>query len=680
MRRLPLLLLLVACLYGCSRTPGPTLDPVEIDPDVSRALRSAHLGRADAVQAAGRMLLDHGNSTEYRRASAAASILAASTEHPVPPRKDARRDFKPVSRTQAVRAWELVKNRVAPTDRWLEARADRRYDTFQRSVDGVLGPLANAAQGQFFSLLTLPFAAADWLAVGRVYLTPEQRRELQLARRVVADPLILQTEAEEKIDPWRERRRKLGALQATRNGREAHKTGDLETALFWYGRAAALRANDDPPAALEKVRQEISEARLSRRNSLSMSGGDTRFSTRAELASYGTMLRAHAAGDTDAFAAEARLMRARMPWSRLLPTLDAATAAHAHRSGDSRLAAVWLAALAETDDSPWAERAEALLQRPHFDPLPVLEDAQNRIDRRRRAFLIEGTDPYRPPRSHTAEEARRGRTIWIDRARALFVTDILSRTLFLPFLDPFPRREMLDAAAQVDDGWFDREEAESWLRRIARANEVERRWDAAVKTWERLGDDKRAERTAHRAARRLERTARRAPSPREATAIYNRILNAWSDYRHLERVREARDRAHIRSQAIAVIPRALIKSYPDFLASDALDMSPHLVDGRRSNGEIAREGVWLLPWGAYVYNDEDTRRDIEVPLPRENVDVAIALLIERQRLASDHTELRKPRPRRRIPLEVEAGIFPGFDVSPGLVPLTPEQRERELYE
>lgn len=679
MRRLPILLLLMACLYGCSRSPGPTLDPREIDPDVTVALRSAHLGRADGVQAVSRSILGHGDSEEYRRASAAASILAASTERPVPVRREARRDFKPVSRTQAVRAWELTKNRVAPADRWLEARADRRYDTFQRTVDGVLAPLANAAQGQFFSLLTLPFAAADWLAVGRVYLTPVQRRELQMARRVVADSWIIQPEAEEKIDPWRERRRKLGALQAERNGREAHTVGDLETALFWYGRAVALLPENGPTSGLEKVRQEISETRLGRRNSLSMTAADNRFSTRAELAAYGTLLRAHALGDTDSFATEARLIRARMPWSHLITTIDAATAAHAHRNGDQRLAAVWLAALVDTE-TPWSERSEAALKRPHFDPLPVLEDAQDRIDKRRRAFLFEGTDPYRPPRSFTAEEARRGRSIWIDRARALFVTDILSRTLFLPFLDPFPRREMLDAAAVVDDDWFDRNEAEPWLRRIARANEVERRWDAAVKTWERLGNERRAERTAHRAARRLERTARNAPSPREATAIYNRIINAWSDYRHMERVREARDRALIRSQAIAVIPRALIKSYPDFLDPDALNMSSHLVDGRRSNGEIAREGVWLLPWGAYVYHDEDTKRDIEVPLPRENVDTAIALLLERQRLASDHVEVRKPRPRRRVPLEVEAGIFPGFDVSPGLVPLTPEQRERELYE
>lgn len=680
MKNLLLILVLTILVAGCSRKPGPTLDPRILDRDTSVALRAALMGRPDHVQSAARLMLSRGDGEEYKRASSAATILATSTARPIPAAGEARRVYPPASRTQAVRIWRLTKNRVNPADRWLEARADRRYDRFQRTTDAVLAPLANAAQGQFFSLLSLPFAAADWVIVGRVYLTPEQRKELQEARRIAANPQLDEPEADEFLETWRDRRRKLGALQAARNGDDALAKGELSTALFWYSRATGLLPeNRRYVEKFDKARQRQSEERLARRASLSMAQADAAFSTRAELAAYGNLLRVYLLKEErDKFSADARAFRARMPWSHLLPVLDAAIAGTHRNEGIPRLAASWLATI-ETD-TPWGERAAALLLRPELDPVPTLETAQGDIDRRFHDFIVKGTNPYRPPRSRTAEEARLDRTIWVDRARALFITDILSRILFLPFLDPMPRRELLDAAAVIDDPWFDRPEAQPWLARIARAREVERRHDAAVRTWERLGNERRARRAANAAGHHLERLARSAATPREAAAIYQRLINAWPQYRHIERVRIEHARAEIRSQAVAVIPRALIKSYPDFLSPGILDLSPRLVDGQRRNGEIAREGVWLLPWGGIVYQDEDTRRDIERTLPAGNIDNALALLIERRRLASDHVEVRKPLPRRRIPLEVEAGIFPGFDVSPGLVPLSPAQRERELFE
>lgn len=457
--------------------------------------------------------------------------------------------------------------------------------------------------------------------------------------------------------------------------------GGLETALFWFTREAALRPRGDPPKALEEVRREISGERLGRRNAISMRDADGGFSTRAEFSAYGELLRLYTADpSSDEFRTAARSFRVTYPWSGIVPVLDAALAAEARRRGEARLAGVRLASLEAAGGSPWSGRASALLLRPEYNPAHAMERAQERIDARFRAFLLEGDDPYRPPGSATAEEARRERTIWVDRARALFVTDILSRFLFLPFLDPFPRPELLDAAATVDPGWFDRPEGREWLRRVARAAEVGRRHDMAVRTWERLGDDRRARRAEQRAARYLERLARQAPDPRQSAAVYQRIINAWPMYGRIERVRREHDRARARSEASTRIPRAVLKSYPVMTGGDALAIPPSLLDGSRRDGEISREGVYLLPWGAYLYEDERTGRDIVVPLAGENMERVRALAFERQRLAGEHEEVRKRRARRRIPLEVEAGVFPGFDVSPGLVPLSPDARERILYE
>lgn len=681
-RHLPALLLAILLLgAGCARHKGGAIDNPALDASVEQALRGALLSDIVEIQRAMRRIPILDDEETGDRAASAAALLAASTARPIPDKRRARQEFPRPARTQATRSWELLLDSVEPRQRYLEARADRRYDGLQRSIDATLSPFASAIQGQFFPLVTLPFAAADWMLAGRVYLTPEQRRELRNARRVAADPSIDEPRAADIAERWRPRRRELGILQARMNGRAAMEAGELETALFWFQREAALRPPEDPPRELETVRQRLSGERLSRRQSLAMTDADEVFSTRAEFADYGELLRLYFIDPTSReFGDAVRSFRVTYPWSAMNPVVDAAMAAEARLRGEERLAGVRLAGLARSDDPFWGGGARALLLRPSYNPQHTMEVAQRQINARFWDFLLEGTDPYRPPGSHTAEEARRQRTIWVDRARALFVTDILSRFLFLPFLDPFPRDELPDAAGRIDDAWLDRPEGRPWLRRLARAREIQRRHDAAAQTWERLGDDRRARRAEQRAARHLERLARQAPDPRQAAAIYQRILNAWPMYSNVERVRREHGRAQARASAIARIPRPVLKSYPALAAEDALAIPSTLLDGSRRNGEIAREGVHILPWGAYLYQDERTGRDIEVPLAEENMARVQALAFERQRLALEHDEVRQRRARRRIPLEVEAGVFPGFDVSPGLVPLSPDMRERMLYE
>jgi hypothetical protein len=55
-------------------------------------------------------------------------------------------------------------------------------------------------------------------------------------------------------------------------------------------------------------------------------------------------------------------------------------------------------------------------------------------------------------------------------------------------------------------------------------------------------------------------------------------------------------------------------------------------------------------------------------------------LFGRERAGGLREALDAPRSRKRIPVAIEGGAFPGFDVMPGLVALEPNERERRLYE
>jgi hypothetical protein len=145
-------------------------------------------------------------------------------------------------------------------------------------------------------------------------------------------------------------------------------------------------------------------------------------------------------------------------------------------------------------------------------------------------------------------------------------------------------------------------------------------------------------------------------------------------------VADAAAEARALSLARVTISREELLAWPELAGPQGLALPATLLDGRKSNGEISKTGVSLLPGGIVSYFEENVGRRLELPTETERVDTAIRLLEPRRRADAVTREIRRPMPRKKIPLALEAGIYPGFEIFPGLVPLEPESRQRRLYE
>lgn len=687
--------LLAAWTVSAIYTAIPAQEAGLTDRQVEQALRAAILGDAEAI----RDVAEERRAQEQAAATArfvptpissAIATLAASVDRPLPHVREQRRAISGYRRSQVTRNLEELLRREEPRQRYLEARWDRRYETLRRGFNGIVNPLSGLLQGQFFPLLALPFEAADYLFVGRLYPTPEQRKELYLARAAAAaSPGDSASESArsllEKVDA---RRTRLASLQARENARKAAGRGSDWAAVFWYEREQALQGW----SSIERSRHREALRRFAVNRSRRVESGivnpaGDQFRSPEEFGAYRDLLRHFVLRNYEAeslppFRETAVAFQGSHPTSQALPAVLAAEAAHLQGAGNQALAAVYLRQL--SGDSlargGWSGRAGDILSRPRFEPEEGLREARSAINSRWWAYILQAGDPRVLDRHLTAEESRLRRAIWVQRARGLFLTDSLARFLFLPFAGPFPEPELPDAAASVDPGWLASPEGEDWARRLATAYRREGRYTDAFRLYESLGDERRARRMAHRAARQLERRGDGAGSAIEAVHSFERLVTAWPDFRHHERAVRKLQEARREADTILVIGRAELEAWPELAAEDALGLSAALLDGDRETGEIGRGGVSLLRYGAYSYEDLRTGRTIELPLDGEQMERLLVLLEPRRRTQSVREELRRPTPRKRIPIALEAGFLPGFDVGPSLVPLDPRPEERRLYE
>ncbi len=661
---------------------------------VQQALRAAVLGDAEAVRdvAEERREMERAATTARsvpRPISSALAALSASVDRPLPTVREQRRTLSGYRRSQVTRNMEELLRREEPRQRFLEARADRRYARLQRTVNAALDPVMSLAQGQIFPLLSLPFDVAEYAFIGRLYLTPEQRRELYTARGAVAVDTSGSAEerAQTVLDSLGERRTRVAALQARQNAARAVEQGRDWAAVFWYERELQLQGwTGVRRSGHRELLRRFAEEREVRTASREVLEGGESFRSPEEFGVYRDIVRHLVLRDYEEglppFREAVAGYQRSYPGSRALPAALAAEAAVAQAEGNRPLAAVRLEQLLEGRFARggWDARAEAILRKPEYDPLPELRQAVRTINGRWWGYILHARDPQVLERSLTAEEARMRRTTLVERARGLFLTDWLARMLFLPFQDPFPEPELPNAAVAVDPDWFVSPDGEWWGQRLGLAYRREGRYVDAAGLYDRMGDERRAARARHRAARELERRGDNAPTPELAVRAYERLVNAWPDYRRYDRVRRSLRDARREADTLAVIDREELRAWPELAGEDALDLNPDLLDGRRETGEIGREGVAVLRYGAYSYVDRRTGRRIELPLAEEQLGRVLALMEPRRRTQSVREELAKPRPRKRIPLGLEAGFLPGLDLSPSLVPLDPDEAARRLYE
>ncbi len=577
--------------------------------------------------------------------------------------------------------------KVEPRQRFLEARSDRRYESKRRIFNGIAVPVSLALQGQIFALLAIPFDAADYILIGRIYPSPEHRREIyeaDSARRVpVSDWVVREAESLTAFTKRRKDLLWLRALQARENGVRAAKEEQYHTAAFWFERERILLGDPTNKGSwAQKTSETLARDKAQCETSLTVANPQLSFYSPREFGLYTDILRLLLVPDSNRELQDSsQEFLAVFPTSYASDEVRAAMATSAWKSGDETLGAIHLEELAKLNQQmPWKSRAAALMKRTEFSPEAGLEQGQAKVNDFVWNFIIYGHDPELIERSLTADEARQTRRFLVYRARGLFLTDTIARILALPFVDPFPKEPLLDAAARVDPEYFNTPKGQKWLRRVYNAQLDEHRYADAVKSARQLGEGQRIPSIEHKAARRLEKLAQESDNLRESAEIYRRLVSAYPSYKYIQRVKDRLADLEAFNAATALITVEELKEFPQLTDSHGLNLRYALLDGEKSNGEVGDPGILIMKGNSYSYKDRDTGKIVEISLTSQKRADILRELEPIQRQRALDRELEKPLPRKRIPIAIEAGVFPGIDVAPSMVPLDPDVSNRKLFQ
>jgi len=685
-------ILAVLLLAGTSNAPAQGVPVRENDSATSAttlALRASIMGDPGR----GRFLAIEQRITEsidprVPVLSESMAMLASVTAKPAPRLAGFREDLDTFPKSGLRVQMDRLLRRAEPRQIYLEARSDRKFERTRRIYNSIITPFTGLLTGQFLNLLILPAEGIEQAFVGGRYLTPEERRELYAARRAATaaeatDAAVARAQATLRTKPGR--RDALARLQARENGKRDWKEGRLGAADWWFRREMMLaNASQDRPIRSTHVEviDGIKSREAARIDSTLVVDGESGISVQAEYYAYSDLLRAFLLSPASARTIEeATSFRKAYPNSIAVPTIDALIASIAHSGRDWKRAAGWLRAAANSpSESPWGERSRALLRDARFAPGVVLANAVDRDDHLFWKFVVSAEEPLPRTQSLDPETARLREASWIRAIRSVFVFDMISRYIATPFMKPFPHEELFDAAGRVPDGFHDTEEGADWMRRVASAKARRKRHIEAAADYRRIGDESMALAMESRAARELDRRAKKEPDARTRAALYQRIVNAFPRYPEIRRVQRELARADREARGFLRIDRAALVAYPSLLDREALDLPTTLVDGSAANGEINKDGVHLLRGGGLLYEDRASKELVELPRTPEATRNAAEAAYPMLRRGFAHEEATRPLPRKRIPLALEGGAFPGFDIAPGLVPLEPDPALRRLYE
>lgn len=637
---------------------------------VARAIQGALLDEPTMVRVAagGLRVLEEQAGEKPRTAGAAEALARVTASDSVPTGREVRRAVRRRERSGVTESVERIAASINLQDRFADARASRRYEARRQVVNSVTGAVASVFQLQFFGLIQPPLDAIDYAFVKRHYVSPEERRELAVAREILDGGGILEHErAARLVERRAERWERTYALQARRNGEEAARRGHLTEAAWWYARERSMRgaqaSERSAHVALSNRLLEIEEQRQRIVTVRSAESGEWR-AEEADAIRY-------LLGDADAVIFSA--------W-QLDGTERALLRAVDSPRGPARFNA--LRDLAREGDSDWAARATLLLERPQEDPAAAVSEAKTTVRRRIQSYLLAGKDPTPGAETFTPEEARQVESALIERARALFVIDVLSRALTYPLLPGrvIDRREIPDATAMAGTEWQGTEVRRRALDEAARVYRKSRRFERAARTAEEAGRFERAESLRNRRARELRRALRREDVPARRVELATRLLNAHTEYAERRDIAERIERDLVLAPAWFSISRRDLRRHPELTEWGALGLSRERLRRGRREGRVARDGVHLLPAARIAWVDRRTHavhvRELDETAWRN----AVARWMALDRTRSAREALDAPRERKRIPLALEGSALPGITVAPGLVPLDPDPDTRRLYE
>lgn len=578
----------------------------------------------------------------------------------------------------STKAFDQLLKESNPAEAFLEARRNRKYVNVRRIYNGIALPFVYLAQGQLLSLFFLPINLTEEIFTGHRYLNPEQRKERQAAKTLLessasAEPETL-AQARDAAQTWEERRQRMTAIQAAANAERAEEEKRFASQEFWTKRSILSAGERKSRDTIEALTEAEAERRRERSLSYSMLTGEVagpeREAMRPALHALLT--------SNNSYPEAAAEYRNAFPAGVYIAELDAGEAALDRQEGDLLASNIRLETLGELYSRlPWGKRIEALRTKSEFNPGYTLSQANRKRAQLRRRFVLTGEPAVKPPHI-SAEQARREKLTFFSSGRRLFLTDAIARLIFLPFRSGFPRTALLDEANRIPEQFYETRQGLQWAERIARAYGDEKRYDDAAEWWMKAGRADRAEQMHEEAAEELEERAEDRSSDSAAAKDYRELLERYPDYQHANRVRERLEELERRLASATAVSVDEFRDHPSL--GRLLGIPPELYDGKKSNGEISNNDL-LIQSSQAVYTDQSDGEFKRIDLdPEQSERFLRELVIVRRQDQMEDIRRKRPAVRKKAPLALEAGAFPGFEIHPSLVPLEPDMEERRLYE
>jgi hypothetical protein len=127
------------------------------------------------------------------------------------------------------------------------------------------------------------------------------------------------------------------------------------------------------------------------------------------------------------------------------------------------------------------------------------------------------------------------------------------------------------------------------------------------------------------------------------------------------------------------LSRKNLMSRPVLWDKAILDLDPDLLDGKRENGEMSREGIVAIKEGPVFYTMEGEIVIREIPLTPE-IRQLVNSEIRFQGLGDDNKITGEKRKERPFPLEISGGVGTGgWEVYPSFVPVPYTDDDMDLF-
>lgn len=571
-----------------------------------------------------------------------------------------------------------------PRDQYYTARGNRKYEQGRRVFNSTTQAFFSILQLNLYGILQPPIDFATYIFSGQPYLSPEERRELFAARE--ANDKLPQTLVPEPaldiLKKWPKKRRETATLQARVNAKIAEKYGYDVMADWWWRREMLLTGADNPNNSqhLDLI-ENLLEQKDNRQKSLSVNISQTNQNLNDPLeAFYIQSLLLNQPIDSAWQYIESQ--EADETVTSYLGSLLSGTAARELKYDNFNSFEIIRDLTKKFDDPFWKARWKAYQDAPEFYPHQNLRSASRQVRSNHLKYVFNARPPREGQQLLTIESSRIRSSSTLQRLRGLFIIDSISRLISLPLIEKgtFSREIWLSTWERTPDNYLVSDGGEKFQSGILRALNREKQYDEGIALARELNDEKKVQSFTKKLVKSEINRILNYAVPEFRIEKLRELEERFIDTEQFNQIQKERIRQESIQDSLVQIDRKTLKRYEDIWRGSGLLISLQLLDGKSKNGEISKEGVYILKGDRVTFYEEKRAEWMTLNTTEGTTVETVRSFFPRQRAQSLQFSMDQPGERRRIPLELQGSAFPGFSIYPGLVPLQSDPSVRRLYE